>query len=82
MFGFLFLLVIDWVIRKTVEGGQTKIKWQFTNTLQDVDFTNDISLVASRNAEMQTKVNNLINTNGKKIGNWKINLGKTVIMMK
>ena len=30
MSGFLFLLVIDWVMRKTVDGQRTGIRWDFT----------------------------------------------------
>ena len=78
MSGFLFLLVIDWVMRRTIEGRQTGIRWQFTSKLEDLDFADDVALVASRVMDMQTKVENL-NINGKKTG-LKINLGKTVVM--
>ena len=78
MSGFLFLLVIDWVMRRAIEGRQTGIRWQFTSKLEDLDFADDVALVASRMVDMQTKVENL-NINGKKTG-LKINLGKTVVM--
>ena len=78
MSGFLFLLVIDWVMRRTLEGRQTGIRWQFTNKLEDLDFADDVALVASKIVDMQTKLENL-NTNGRKTG-LKINLGKTVVM--
>ena len=78
MSGFLFLLVIDWVMRRTLEGRQTGIRWQFTGKLEDLDFADDVALVASRIVDMQTKLENL-NTNGKKTG-LKINLEKTVVM--
>ena len=70
MSGFLFLHVIDWVMRRTIEGRQ------FENKLED--FADDVALVASRIVDMQTKVESL-NINGKKTG-LKINLGKTVVM--
>ena len=76
MSGFLFLLVIDWVMRRTIEG--TGIRWQFENKLEDLDFADDVALVASRIVDMQTKVDRL-NIDGKKTG-LKINLGKTVVM--
>ena len=71
MSGFLFLHVIDWVMRRTIEGRQ------FENKLED--FADDVALVASRIVDMQTKVENLIDKNGKKTG-LKIKLGKTVVM--
>ena len=78
MSGFLFLLVIDWVMRRTLQGRRTGIRWQFENKLEDLDFADDVALVASRKVDMQTKVDNL-KINGKKTG-LKINLGKTVVM--
>ena len=78
MSGFFFLLVIDWVMRRTIEGRRTGIRWQFANKLEDLDFADDVGLVASRLVDMQTKVENL-NINGKKTG-LNINLGKTVVM--
>ena len=56
MSGFLFLLVIDWVMRRTIEGRRTGIRWQFENKLEDLDLTDDVALVASRIMDMQTKV--------------------------
>ena len=78
MSGFLFLLVIDWVMRRTIEGKRTGMRWQFENKLEDLHFADDVVLVASRIVDMQTKVESL-NINGKKTG-LKINLGKTVVM--
>ena len=78
MSGFLFLLVIDCVMRRTIEGRQTGIRWQFVNKLEDLDFADDEALVTSRIVDRQTKVENL-NLNGKKTG-LKSNLGKTVVM--
>ena len=78
MSGFLFLLVIDWVMGRTIEERRTGIRWQFANKLEDLDFADDVALAASRKVDMQTKVES-ININGKKTG-LKINLGKTVVM--
>ena len=78
MSGFLFLLVIDWVMRRTLQGRRTGIRWQFENKLEDLDFADDVALVASRKVDMQTKVDNP-KINGKKTG-LKINLEKTVVM--
>ena len=63
---------------RTTYGRRTWIRWQFANKLEDLDFADDVALVASRIVDMQTKVENL-NINRKKTG-LKINLGKTVVM--
>ena len=47
MSGFLFLLAIDWVMRQTVEGERTGIRWNFTTRLEDLDFADDIALLSS-----------------------------------
>ena len=65
-------------MRRTTEGRRTWIRWQFANKLEDLDFADDVALVASRIVDMQTKVE-ILNINGKKTA-LKINLGKTVVM--
>jgi len=62
-------------MRRTIEGRRTGRRWQLANMLEDLDFADDVALVASRIVDMQTKVGNL-NINGKKTG-LKINLRKT-----
>ena len=47
MSGFLFLLVIDWVMRRTIEERRTGIRWQLAKKLEDLDFADDVALVAS-----------------------------------
>ncbi|XP_068687698.1 uncharacterized protein [Montipora capricornis] len=78
MSGFFFLPVIDWVMRRTIEGRRTGIRWQFANKLEDLAFADDVALVASRIVDMQTKAENL-NINRKTTG-LKIKFGKTVVM--
>ena len=39
MSGFLFLLIIDWIMRRTVDGQRTGIRWRMTDTLEDLDYT-------------------------------------------
>ena len=53
--GFLFLLVIDWVMRKTVDGQRTGIRWDFTRLLEDIDYADDLLLLTSRVGHMQEK---------------------------
>ena len=79
MSGFLFLLVIDWVMRRTIDGRRTGRRWRLANKLEDLDFADDVALVASRIVDMQAKVGNL-NINGRKTGlkivmKWNVNPG-------
>ena len=46
MSGFLFLLVIDWIMRKTLEGDNTGIRWKLWSKLNDLDFADDIALIS------------------------------------
>lgn len=59
MSGFLFLLAIDWVMRKTVEGGKTGIRWNFMSVLEDLDFADDIALLSSTMQHLQQKTRKL-----------------------
>lgn len=53
--GFPFLLVLDWIMRKTTRYGNTGFRW----FLEDLDFADDIALISSKRERTQTKVNNL-----------------------
>ena len=41
MSGFLFLIVIDWVMRRVIGSGENGIRWKFTSKLDDLDFADD-----------------------------------------
>ena len=43
---FLFALTIDWVMKEKTLGTKASIKWTFTETLDDLDFADDISLLS------------------------------------
>ena len=45
--------LIDWVMRRTIEGRRTGIRWQLAKKLEDLDFADDVALVASRIVDMQ-----------------------------
>ena len=75
MSGFLFLLVIDWIMRRTVSGANTGIRWKLWSKLDDLDFADDIALTSSTKCQIQQKVTNL-STNSKTTG-LKINSEKT-----
>ena len=78
MSGFLFLLVTDWIMRATVEGSNTGIRWKLCSKLEDLDFADDIALISSTREQIQQKVRNL-STNSKGIG-LKINAEKTKLL--
>ena len=43
---FLFLLIIDWVMRLVTEGKRTGIQWSLLSQLEDLDFADDIALLS------------------------------------
>ena len=55
MSGFLFLLVIDFVMKRSVEREPTGIRWNFTTKLEDLDFADDLALL--RKTESRTAKN-------------------------
>ena len=67
MSGFLFLLVIDWVMRKTVDGERTGVRWKFTSMLEDLDFADDLALLSSTMNHLQQKTTKLTE-NATKVG--------------
>jgi len=67
MSGFLFLLVIDWVMRRTVEGERNGIRWDFMNMLEDLDFADDIALLSATMNHLQHKTKRL-EDNAAKVG--------------
>jgi len=78
MSGFLFLLAIDWVMRKTVTGTRTGIRWDFTTVLEDLDFADDIALLSSKMNHLQQKTTKL-EANAAKVG-LKLNDKKCKVM--
>jgi len=78
MSGFLFLLVIDWIMRKATPNNNTGIRWNFMSKLEDLDYADDIALLSSTRDQMQRKCN-LLNQHAKSTG-LKINASKTKSM--
>ena len=64
---FLFCLAIDWVMKRTDIGVKSGIIWTFTETLGDLDFADDISLLAYSHRDIQSKTEKLVR-NAAKIG--------------
>ena len=67
MSGFLFLLAIDWVMKRTVGNGENGLRWKFTKKLDDLDFADDIALISSTRSHIQKKTDKLIK-NSNRIG--------------
>ena len=72
---FLFILGIDWVLRQVTSGVRRGIRWTLTSVLEDLDYADDIVLLAHRHQDMQDKTNALATTSGN-LG-LKINTKKT-----
>ena len=54
MSGLLFLLVVDWVMRNTLQEENTRIRWKLNTKLEDLDFADDIALLSSTRQHIQT----------------------------
>ena len=52
---FLFSLAVDWIMNKTVGEVKRGIQWTFAKRLEDLDFADDIALLAQRQIDMQGK---------------------------
>ena len=56
----MFLIVIDWVIRRTVQGGGKGLSWREALRLDDLDDADDIALISSTVQQIQQKTNRLV----------------------
>ena len=43
----MFLIVMDWVMKRTVGHGESGIRWKFTTKLDDLDFADDVALLTT-----------------------------------
>ena len=59
MSGFLFLLVLDFVMRKTTKDKDTGLRRKLTTKLEDLDFADDITLLSPTQLMMQRKTRKL-----------------------
>jgi hypothetical protein len=50
---------LDKVLRPSLDGKARGIRWKLTDTLEDLDYADDICLLLHSQAHMQTKLNNL-----------------------
>ena len=74
----LFLIVIDWVMKKSTEGRPRGITWKAFSQLEDEDFADDIALLSHSHRDMQEKTAQ-IETIARSVG-LKINHNKSKIM--
>ena len=75
---FLFCLAIDWIMKRTDIGVKSGITWTFTESLGDLDFADDISLLAHSHRDIQSKTEKLVR-NAAKVG-LHVNKDKTKTM--
>jgi hypothetical protein len=76
----LFLLVLDDIMRKTLQNcGPRGLQWQlFGDRLEDLDFADDIALVSHTHSDMQAKLSQLV-AESAKVG-LELNVSKTFAM--
>ena len=73
---FLFLVVIDWIMKTTTTGRNDGIQWTLLTQLDDLDFANDLALLSHNHSQMQDKTTLLETTSA----GLKINRKKTELM--
>ena len=59
---FLFLQVIDWIMRQTTEKHGDGIQWTLTTRLEDLNFADDIALLSHNHQGMQSTLTRLAKT--------------------
>jgi hypothetical protein len=52
----LFLLAVDWIMKKATDGRKNGIQWTMFNQLDDLDFADDIALLSHSRQQMQEKL--------------------------
>ena len=56
---FLFLLVIDWIMKTTTTGRNNGIQWTLWTQLDDLDFVDDLALLSPSHSQNQDKTTRL-----------------------
>ena len=75
---FLFIIAMDWIMRRTTDRKNNGIQWTLMKQLDDLDFADDLAILSHNARQMQEKTNILVNTSYK-VG-LKINRSKTKLM--
>ena len=74
----LFLITIDWVMRRTTDGVKRGIQWGLLDQLEDLDFADDLGLLSTKHQDLQEKSTRLA-LFAEQVG-LKINTKKTEMM--
>jgi hypothetical protein len=74
----MFLLIIDWIMTASTGNRKNGIQWNLWQQLDDLDFADDLALLAHNHRQMQEKTTE-VETNAAMTG-LRINKGKTKIM--
>ena len=74
----IFLVTLDWVTRTAYGGQQTGIRWTFDKRLDDLEYADDICLLAHRLEDLTDKTSALAET-AQRVGLY-INTEKTKVM--
>ena len=53
------MTVVDWIMRRTTAGNETRIRWNFTSTVEDLEFADERAIMSSCYTHMQTKTKQL-----------------------
>ena len=61
MSGFIFVLIMDWVMQHT-NNRKRGLRWKLTSVLEDLDYADDVALISSRFADLQEKTDRLVAT--------------------
>jgi len=75
---FLFLLAMDWLMKRTTADKKRGIQWALNSVLEDLDFADDIGLLSSHHSDIQENMDRLTSL-ASQIG-MKVNVGKTKLM--
>ena len=78
MSSILFIISVDWILRSSLTGGNTGIRWTLFTHLEDLDYADDIALLSHLEKHMQDKTTRLYK-NAASIG-LNINKKKTEVM--
>ena len=62
---FLFLLVIDWIMKMTTKQKRNEIQWTLWSQLDDPDFADDLALLSHNRQQMQDKTTRLMDISAK-----------------